>query len=399
MKKLIIALMILSSCLLTSCAKDKAEIIESDAPPLSKPDETIAESETGEETHVFEVEEPPVTEESESESETEEVITAQKEKTTVDCLKSEIYYFTSYTDKGYGESNASYTKSDNILGALIFDEVSTSLTIVQNRDHVENLSGGRGFYGWFDNCIYDLSEECMSGNAVTFVTKDEIFSLEEAEIIHGKTAADTDYTIYKKTDSDGTLYYCFIGIEGDKMAAMFLSDDGEIENAYESCFVPMLNSCRTYIPNGENALEYTVKVSRYEEESDPEYSVSFTFPDTWSMGYTTASDIPRNNENFFASKRFEIARGLNVNISGLQRTNEGIGETANGYSYKWSTMNQAGSGGYNAPCTWYYILMDIPDSEDVMFISMVVYDNDKDNYYEDYCLPVIDSIVISQISE
>ncbi len=397
MKKLIIALLILSSCLLTSCAKEKAEIIESDAPPLAKPDETIAESETEEETHVFEIEEPPAPEESETEA--EEVITAQKEKTTVDCLKSEIYYLTSSTDKGYGESNASYTKSDSILGALIFDEVSTSLTIVQNSDRVENLSGGRGFYGWFDNCVYNLSDECMSGNAVTFVTKDEIFSLEGAEILHGKTAESTDYTIYKKTDTECTLYYCFIGIGDDRMAAMFLSDDGEIENAYESCFVPMLNSCRTYIPNDENTLEYTIKVSRYEEESDPEYTVSFTLPDTWSMGYTTAADIPRISENFFAHKRFEIARGLNVNISGMKSTNEGVGETANGYSYKWSTMNQAGSGGYNAPCTWYYILMDIPDSEDVMFVSMIVYDNDKDNYYEDYCLPVLDSIVISQIAE
>ncbi len=402
MKTKLLSVLLCLLILLPSCAKEQLEEeTEQGLPPLDKPDEIYtSDTENESEPPVFEVEEypPEIEEEEENETQITEISYTEDGYINVCLTSSEIYYLTSVTDKAYGESDAHYTDSDRILGAIIFDKVFAEIEVVENRDRVENLNGERGSYGWLDNCIYDLSEECMRGETVTFVTKDEIFSLDGAEILSGVTSEGKSWTAYKTSQENSSLYFCFIDIGCEKMAAMLFSDDGEHENIWENCYRPMLEGCRTYCSDDGRQLVFSIDL--YESENDRSYSISLTLPDSWSMNYTIASDIPRTLEGRYATKRLEIFRGLNVSTDGLSRINEGIGKTSQGYEYKWYSSKGISESERNLGVTQYYIDLAIPESIDEngdrVFISMAVFDDDEDSYYELFCLPLLDSIFIEK---
>lgn len=150
--------------------------------------------------------------------------------------------------------------------------------------------------------MYGISEKCMAGDALSFVTKKGSFDLSSAEILKGKTADGTDYTFYK-TEADVysqvyesshrfTLYCGFVAVSKEKMAAMVFSDngvkitddDGNETDVWEEAFKPMLDSARIYTSSDDSALEYTIEVGKYDSDDAPVYDASVTLPDTWEMG-------------------------------------------------------------------------------------------------------------------
>lgn len=415
MKTKIISLLVLSLLLLSAFAKEKVTLQE-ETPPLEKPDETFTvPSEDESESHVFEVEEST---ETETETEEESKPTPPTNKTNVNLCsqKSEVYYLTSSTGKDYGEAGIKPEKANEILGAVIFDNVPTYMTIVQNTDYVDPMAMQGSLYGWFDGCMYGISEKCMAGDALSFVTKKGSFDLSSAEILKGKTADGTDYTFYK-TEADVysqvyesshrfTLYCGFVAVSEDKMAAMVFSDngvkitddDGNETDLWEEAFKPMLDSARIYSADDDSALEYTIEVGKYDSDDAPVYDASVTLPDTWEMDYTIASDIPRLLDSRYATKRFEIYRGFDVSSDGMNTTNKGIGTTAQSYDYTWYTSRGVSEGEKTLGVTWYYIFVNVPHTENKLFMTFLVYDDDEPNYYENYCLPVLDSLTIEKAS-
>lgn len=413
MKTKITALLVLSLLLLSACAKEEVTL-QDETPPLEKPDETFSvPAEDESESQVFEVEESTKTE---TETEEESKPTPPTNRTNVDLCgqKSEVYYLTSSTDKDYGEAGIKPDKANEILGAVIFDDVPTYMTIVQNSDYVDPMAMQGSSYGWFDGCMYKISEKCMAGDTLSFVTKKGSFDLSSAEVLKGKTADGTDYTFYKteadvysqayESSHNFTLYCGFVALSEDKMAAMVLSDngvkitddDGNELDVWEEAFKPMLDSARIYSADDDSALEYTIEVGKYDSDDAPVYNASVTLPNSWEMEYTIASDIPRILDSRYATKRFEIYRGLDVSTKEMKPENQGAGKTAQNYDYIWLTTRGISEGEKNLGVTWYYIQVTVPHTENRMLMTFVVYDDDEPNYYENYCLPVIDSLTIEK---
>ncbi|MGN1408552.1 MAG: hypothetical protein ACI4XJ_00075 [Eubacteriales bacterium] len=338
------------------------------------------------------------------------------EKNTVLCNFyefDEIYYLTSVADRSYGESGTEYTDENKVLGAVIFDRVPSRLSFNVYLPNIEDRIGGHeNYYGWFDCCLYPLSEECMSGGAVSFVTRDEIYSLDGAEVFTGTTADGSSYCFYKTAGEGGAAarYYGFISLGDEHMAALMLSDDGKNDVEWENGFRPMLDSARTYVPGEDSELVYEYYIGSYDGDTAfDKYRVSCKFPDAWDTSYATGYDLPRKLDGRYSIKRFEIASMLlspeekdegDLEYYGYapEYDSEDLGKTGRGYEYEVRTEKTMSEGERNLGVTWHHTWIKVPGTTDSIYLTFVTYSDDGEGYFEKYCLPVLDSIEIEQLS-
>lgn len=325
---------------------------------------------------------------------------------------SEIYYLTSSADRSYGERGSEYTNENKILGAVIFDSVPSRLlfSLYQTKMEKRADTEHENYYGWFDCCLYPLNDECMNGGAVSFVTQDEIYSLDGAEIFTGTTADGSGYCFYKTAGEGGVAarYYGFISLGNEHMAAVMLSDDGKNADEWNSGFKPMLDSARVYTAgeSGELVYEYYIKYYDGDAVSD-KYKVRYTFPDTWDTSYIVGDDLPRKLDGRYSTKRFEIIGLLSAaekDESDLEYPgyateydSVNLGETGHGYEYEIRT-EKAMSEGEKLSAAWHHIWIRVPETKDDIYLRFVTYGDDEEGYYEKYCLPVLDSIEIDKLS-
>lgn len=325
---------------------------------------------------------------------------------------SEIYYLTSNTDRNYGERGSEYTNENKVLGAVIFDSVPSRMMFNVYLSNIENIiSGHENYYGWFDCCLYPLSDECMSGEAVSFVTQDEIYSLDGAEVLTGTTADGNGYCFYKTAGEGGAAarYYGFISLGDEHMAALMMSDDGKNAGEWEDEFKPMLDSARTYVPDEDSELVYEYYIRSYNGDTvSDKYKVSYKFPDAWDTSYSVGNDLPRKLDGRYSTKRFEMIGLLSpeekdesdLEYPGYAAEYDSVnfGETDRGYEYEIRTEKSMSEGEKNLGVTWHHIWIKVPETMDNIYLWFVTYSDDDEGYYEKYCLPVLDSIEIEQLS-
>ena len=318
---------------------------------------------------------------------------------------SEIYYLTSSTDKSYGERGSEYTNENKVLAAVIFDSVPSRLMFNVYLNNIENIiSGHENYYGWFDCCLYPLSDECMSGEAVSFVTQDEIYSLDGAEVLTGTTADGNSYCFYKTAGEGGAAarYYGFISLGDEHMASLMMSDDGKNAGEWEDEFKPMLDSARTYVSEEDSEIAYMTRIS----DGEVTYSIKYVLPDVWEKEPPSiASDLPRILDGRYSTKRFEGCslfspeeKDLEYSVYPTKYASEQNGITKKGYEYLIKTEESMSEGEKNLGVTWHHIWIRVPETTDEIYLRFVTYSDDEEGYYEKYCLPVLDSIEIEQLS-
>lgn len=415
MKRTAIILLILSVLLSTvSCGKTDPYGTEDSSETGAQAYESETESADSEETD-SETSPPP---ESETETDAEPDLSPENDagKNTVSCNFyefDEIYYLTSAADRDYGESGTEYTNENKVLGAVIFNNVPSRLSFNVYLPNIEDkISGHENYYGWFDCCIYPFSEECMSGEAVSFVTEDEIYSLDGAEVFTGTTADGSGYCFYKTAGEGGAAarYYGFISLGDEHMAAMMLSDDGKNAGEWENGFKPMLESARTYVSGEDSELVYEYYISSFDgDTATDKYRVSCKFPDAWDTSYTVGNDLPRKLDGRYSIKRFEIASMLlspeekdesDIEYSDYAQEYDSVdlGETGRGYEYEIRTKKSMSEGERDLGVTWHHTWIKVSETTDSIYLTFVTYSDDEPDYFEKYCLPVLDNIEIEQLS-
>ena len=394
---LLLCLLLLASCT-ANLGNDSAEshteeteISDELEEILAKNDESSSETETEAET--------------ETETEIDEKPTEEAAPIEVD-EEHRALYFTSRTDSAYGERDTEYVRENKILGALIVDDSDYSLTFCVNRAKVENPYSDSNYYVWVDNCLHPLSEDCMNGGAAVFTTEEESYSLDGAETFAGKTADGADYCFYKTAGEgdEAARYYGFIDMGREKMAALMFADDGE--HSWEEYYKPIIDKAYIFNPENGQRLTYVRYITGSDEDGNiyNRYKVSFNLPDTWDMDYSVGGDLPRTLDGRYSTKRFEIC-GLispeetdesDIKYEGVMPVYDNVssGETARGYEYTLKTRNSTSEGEINLSVKWHHIWLKTPDTGEEYYLRFLTYGDDEADYYEKYCLPVLDSILI-----
>ena len=301
-------------------------------------------------------------------------------------------------------------RENKILGALIVDDSDYSLTFCVNGTKVENPYGDSNYYVWVDNCLHPLSEDCMNGGTAVFTTADELYSLDGAETFAGKTSDGADYCFYKTAGEgdEAARYYGFIDMGGEKMAALMFADDGE--HSWDEYYKPLIDGAYIFNPENGQRLTYVQYVISRDADGNTynRYKVSFNLPDTWDMSHSVGGDLPRTLDGRYSTKRFEIGgllspedtdEGERIYGGGMPAyVSTSSGETARGYEYTLKTQNSTSEGEKNLSVKWYHIWLKTPDTGEDYYLRFLTFGDDEADYYEKYCLPVLDSILIEPLS-
>lgn len=296
------------------------------------------------------------------EPEDETVIPSPEPEDTYRALAAVVFdksLYTSWDENNYSNTILSYTDNPPRFGSIQYPRMTT------------------------DGIVYPADKTEFS--SPTGYTADKIpYVWETREYVHPESSeAGTEYSVSFLLDETSMITLSFYSYTYD-------------EN-YETAFLrPLLDTCRTWIPETPLTYRFTGQLS--EEESAP-LTVDIPFSDRWCWNNSSvADDMERMYTGRYSTKRMEFYPELmdTPHTGFYNLTTKGVavpvtGNTKDGLPYEMYVYDSF-SEGEPLGCTWYFV--NIVYNDLYLPVTFLAFEDDPADYFDTVILPVIESVHI-----